>query len=419
MHGMRPHLLCIGGDDHALRIPFLLALRERGLNVSAAGTGDAGAFANAAIDYHPYAMSRFLAPRTDRAAIAALSRLIGELRPTIIQCFDTKPDILVPFAAHAAGGVPVVSTITGLGWLHSSRSPLALGLRPVFTLLQRKASRLTTELVFQNRDDEVFFARHRLLGTAGHRVIPGSGIDIARFDRAVADGPSPTALRAELALGEVPVVVTVARLTRQKGIATLLAAAAIVHRQVPDVRFLLIGPRENEGPLAIGKAEIDRHRPYVRALGVRADVPSLLRMADVFAFPTELREGVPRALMEACVAGLPCVTTDMPGCTDVIDHGTSGLVVPARSPARLAQAILQLLRDRTTARNYAARASAHVRKELNLDVTVERYAALYEEILCRLGGAARLWPAYAPLPPAKLAARSGAAASGPSVSSSG
>src|SRR5690606_35384806 len=155
--GMRPHLLCIGGDDHALRIPFLLALRERRLNVSAAGTGGEEAFVRAGIDFHRYAMSRFLAPRTDRAAIAALSRLIGDLRPTIIQCFDTKPDILVPFAAHAAGRVPVVSTITGLGWLYSSRSPLALSLRPVFTALQRRASRRTTALVFQNRDDEAFF----------------------------------------------------------------------------------------------------------------------------------------------------------------------------------------------------------------------------------------------------------------------
>jgi Glycosyltransferase len=419
MHGMRPHLLCIGGDDHALRIPFLLALRERGLNVSAAGTGGEEAFVRAGIDFHRYAMSRFLAPRTDRAAIAALSRLIGDLRPTIIQCFDTKPDILVPFAAHAAGRVPVVSTITGLGWLYSSRSPLALSLRPVFTALQRRASRLTTALVFQNRDDEAFFARRRLFGAADHRVIPGSGIDVERFDHAVAAGPSPAALRSELALGEAPVVMTVTRLTRQKGIATLLEAAAIVHRQAPDVRFLLVGPRESEGPLAIARDEIDRHAPYVRALGARADVPSLLQIADVFAFPTELREGVPRALMEACVAGRPCVTTQMPGCTDVIDHGTSGLVVPARSPARLAEAVLQLLRDRATARDYAARASAHVRKELNLDITVDRYAAVYEEILCRTGGAARLWPAYAPLPPAGVPARSGTTVPGQAASSSG
>lgn len=419
MHGMRPHLLCIGGDDHALRIPFLLALREQGLNVSAAGTGDGEAFNRAEIDYYRYAMSRFIAPRTDRAAVAALAGLIDELRPTIIQCFDTKPDILVPFAASIAGGVPVVSTITGLGWLYSSRSPLALGLRPVFTFLQRRASRRTTTLVFQNRDDEAFFARRGLLGGADHRVIPGSGIDVARFDRAVAEGPSRAALRAELGLGDAPVVVTVTRLTRQKGIPTLLEAAAIVHRRAPEVRFLLIGPRESEGPLAISADEIERHWPYVIALGARKDVPSLLKMADVFAFPTELREGIPRALMEACVAGLPCVTTDMPGCTDVIEDGTSGLVVPARSPTLLADAIMCLLRNRATAEVFGARASAHVRQELNLEVTVARYAAVYDEIIGRTAAGARLWPAYAPLMLVDPSARRSASPPGPSASSAG
>ena len=120
--------------------------------------------------------------------------------------------------------------------------------------------------------------------------------------------PSRKALRTELGLGDAEVVITVTRMTRQKGFPALLNAAAIVHRARPNVRFVLVGPRESEGSLAVSEAEIAAHSPYVIAVGARRDVPALLRMADVFAFPTEYREGVARVLLEASLARLPVIS---------------------------------------------------------------------------------------------------------------
>jgi len=237
--------------------------------------------------------------------------------------------------------------------------------------------------VFQNRDDLAFFKRHRMVGRGDHVVIPGSGIDIKRFERAGDAGSSPAELRDALGLGASEVVITVTRMTRQKGIPTLLDAAARVHQHRPSARFLLVGPRESEGPSAVTQAEIDRHAPYVLAIGPRADVPALLGIADVFAFPTEYLEGVPRALLEAAVAGRPIVTTKMPGCTDVICDGWNGFLVPPRDPRRLAERILDLLSDRATAAAMGARAAELVRKEFNLEVTVARYAAVYEDLVRR------------------------------------
>jgi glycosyltransferase involved in cell wall biosynthesis len=367
--------------DHALRIPFLLALRDKGFRVSAAGTGDPGPFVQAGIDYHPFHFARFVDPRADWRALRAISKLIANVRPAVVQCFDTKLNVLVPFAARGLHNVKIVSTINGLGWLYSSRSPMALGLRPVYRALQRLADRWTATTVFQNRDDQAFFMRHRMVGRGGNVLIPGSGIDIARFERAAATGPSPAELRETLGLGASEVIVTVTRMTRQKGIPTLLDAAALVHRHRPSVRFLLVGPRESEGPFAVTQAEIDRHAPYVVALGPRTDVPALLGLADAFAFPTEYLEGVPRALLEAAAAGRPIVTTRMPGCTDVISDGWNGFLVPPRDPRRLAERILDLLGDRTAAAEMGARAAHLVRTEFNLELTVARYAAVYEKLM--------------------------------------
>jgi glycosyltransferase involved in cell wall biosynthesis len=378
---LSPHLLCIGGEDHHLRIPFLLALGDRGIKVTAAGTGDGTAFANAGLDYRRFAFERFVNPLADVAAIKTLRGLISDIRPDLVQSFDTKPNLLVPFAARGDRVVAVIRTINGLGWIYSSRSMLALALCPIYRALHRLAARSTAMTVFQNREDKIFFERYAMVGNGPSRLIPGSGIDIEGFERTAEAGPSPGALRQALGLEDFEIVITVTRLTRQKGIPALLEAAALVHEVRPSVRFLLVGPRESEGPLAVTQAELDRHAPYVVAIGTRSDIPSLLKTADVFAFPTEYREGVPRALLEAALAGLPIVATSMPGCNDVVRDGWNGFLVPPHSPRLLASKIIDLLDDRSAARVMGARAAELVRQEFSLDLTVARYVAAYNELL--------------------------------------
>jgi hypothetical protein len=179
----------------------LLALRGKGFRICAAGTGDPAPFAQAGLDYHPFHLSRFVDPLADWTAFKVISKLIADVRPALVQCFDTKLNVLVPFAARGLRDVRVVSTINGLGWLYSSSSPMALGLRPVYRVLQRLADRWTAVTVFQNRDDQAFFMRHRMVGRGGNVVIPGSGIDIERFERAGAMGASSAELRQALCLG--------------------------------------------------------------------------------------------------------------------------------------------------------------------------------------------------------------------------
>lgn len=373
-------VLCVGGEDHDLRVPFLLALRAEGFDVVAAG-GREAAFAAAGIEWHPFSFSRFIAPRADMQSVADLRRLLARTRPGLVQGFDTKPALLVPLAARALPDVAAVRTINGMGWVFSSRSALAMTLRPAYRLLHRLAMRHAAVTVFQNAVDQAYFLRHGMARAPASRLIPGSGVDIAGFARALSVALPPAVLRESLGLGTSDVVITVSRLTRQKGIPTLLAAAAHVHRRRPRARFLLVGPRESEGQLGIDEAELARHARYVIPLGPRSDVPSLLRLADVFAFPTEYREGVPRVLLEAALAGVPIVTTRMPGCVDVVSDGASGLVVPPRDARALADGILAMLEDRDRARAMAARARAHVVAEFGLDLTAARYAALYRAVL--------------------------------------
>ena len=136
-----------------------------------------------------------------------------------------------------------------------------------------------------------------------------------------------------------------------------------------------------DGPLRDAlRGRIDRAdlASRVHLLGARRDVPSLLRAADVFVFPS-LTEGLPNALLEAMACGCPIVTTDVPGCRDLITAGETGLIVPFGDVAALSSAIVRLLDDRGLARQLGAHAAATVERDGHIDRTFAAYDDVYRE----------------------------------------
>ena len=378
---MGAHLLFIGGEDHHLRLPFMLALKERGYRVTAAASCAPEPFVQAGVDFEAIQFDRFISPHRDFASLRGLKKLFEKVDADVAHCFDTKLSLLVAFVARTRFRTLIVRTINGRGWIYSSRSAPAIALRRIYPSLQRLAAKSTNATIFQHNGDYSFFARNRLMGNGYATVISGSGIDVEGFERARARGPSASALREELGLGDAQVVITVTRVTRQKGIPALLKAAQLVHATRPNVKFLIVGSRKGEGPFAMSDEEMARQAPYVIAAGARTDIPSLLAMADVFAFPSEYAEGVPRALMEAALSRLPIVASDIEGCREVIRDGWNGRLTPMRDPEALAAGILSLLRDRDRAAAMAARGPETIRNTFCLDAVVARHAEVYERVL--------------------------------------
>lgn len=374
----RPRVWLIGTDDVRLRLPLVAALRARGFAPEVLGTVPDDTFAVAGVPYRQYRLDRWVDPFGDWAASRQLQRLFREERPEVVHGFDTKPAILAPLAAHAAGIERTVSTITGLGYLFSTSTPLAVSLRPAFHLLQRLASRQTEVMVFQNQQDQSYFRAHGLV-RAGHDVlIRGSGIAL---DELRVSAEAIAKLRMELELSGRRVVLMVSRLVALKGVREFLAAAAMVHAQWPEVAFLLAGPAVSEGRQAVPVEEVRRAGAFVRYLGARTDVPALLSLADVFVLPSYYREGVPRVLLEAAALGVPLITTDTPGCGDVVHHGVNGLLVPPRSAPALADAIIRLLASPDLRARMGAWSRVRIPSQFGLDGVADGYATVYDRVL--------------------------------------
>ncbi|MFL5736003.1 MAG: glycosyltransferase [Actinomycetota bacterium] len=173
-----------------------------------------------------------------------------------------------------------------------------------------------------------------------------------------------------------PVLLGVGRLAPQKGHRYLLRAMGDVVREFPDALLLIAGEghlREELGALA------DPLGDHVRFLGLRGDVPALLRRSDVFVFPS-LWEGVGTALREAMLLGRPVVASDIPAHREFVTDGVDGLLVPPADAEALATAILRMLRDPSEAEAIGNRAAASASR-FDIRRTTEELEAIYDEVI--------------------------------------
>jgi glycosyltransferase involved in cell wall biosynthesis len=373
----------VGGEDVRFRIPLLLALRDRGFEVGAVGSESGAAFADAQIPYYRYTLARGIDPLADLRTRREFSQLCQQHQPDLIHGFDTKPAMFAPIVAQRAGIRGRVRTINGMGYVFSETSPLTLTLRPIYRSLQRKASAATGITIFQNSDDREYFQQHKMVQTDKSDLILGSGIDLEQLMTKIPAADNLTQTRQELGLAGKLVVTMIARLVVTKGVLEFLQAARSVCQAMPDVVFLSIGPLASEGKQAISIEEIDSYADCVKYLGARSDIPTLLSLTDVFVLPTYYREGVPRVLLEAGAMGLPMVTTDMPGCRDVVRDDWNGYLIPPRDATSLATAILKLLHNPAQRIEMGARSKSHVVENFSLDRVADAYADIYHRVLAQ------------------------------------
>lgn len=279
-------------------------------------------------------------PFRDLLAVIRLARAYRVECPDIAHHHTVKCVLYGSLAARLAGltgdGPATVNSITGLGHLFLSRSPVVRAARAALLVLYRMVARWPrVHFLFQNPDDLAVFARLGVALPGRFTLVRGSGIDLRRFH--------PPAREREA--GPVRVLFA-SRLLKEKGLYELRQAALLLRDRGVPCELVFAGGLDEGNPSSLTFAEIEAWQAegWMRWLGHVEAMDDLLRSADICVLPS-WREGLPRSLLEAAASGRAIVATDVPGCREVVDHGNTGLLVPVRSPEALADAIERLARD--------------------------------------------------------------------------
>ncbi len=364
------------------RRSLALALREAGHEVLLLSPpGEYGARLRAlGLRWEPVPMDRrSLNPLREAAVLAHLWRLFRRERPDLVHGFTIKCAVYGSLAARLAGVPARVNAVTGMGYVFTSTDAKARALRPLVRLLMRAAlDGRDARLILQNPDDVAVFEQARLVAPGHIRLIPGSGVDCVRF------APGESVGRVHAPDADTPPfrVLLAARLLWDKGLAEFVDAARRLHGEGRAIDFLLAGDPDPGNPAAVPEATVHDWvaEGLLHWLGHVDDMPALFASVDVVVLPS-YREGLPKGLIEAGACALPLVTTDVPGCREVVTDGVDGLLVPVRDAGALATAIARLHDDPVLAARLGAAARQRALDEFDERIVIARTQAVYQELL--------------------------------------
>jgi len=356
------------------RLPLAEAARRAGYEVhiatGAATADEVRSLEIAGFNYHSLGLKRASGnPFHNAALLLQLFKVYRAVRPAIVHHVTIKPVILGTLAARILHVPAVVNAVSGLGYSFSSTESRRKSLRYLVGLAYRaclKHPRMT--VIFQNVDDRLDFLNWTRIRSLNHVLIAGSGVDIKRFY------PTPEP-------GGIVRVVVPARMLRDKGIVEFAMAIGSLRSKGVLVEGLLAGSPDPENPESLTEPELRALETQygVRWIGHCNDVADLFSSAHIACLPS-YREGLPKALIEASAAGRAIVTTDVPGCKHVVEDGVTGLLVPARQVAPLAEAIGRLIADPGLRLRLGTAARARAEAQFGIDRIVSETLHLYSRM---------------------------------------
>ena len=356
------------------RLPLALAARAAGFDVHVATSDSDPAslrkIAECGLPFHPLDLRQHgLNPLIEFKTILALRALYRHLQPDLLHHVSIKPVIYGGIAARLCGCRNVVQAMSGLGYVFVNRGAKA----KLLNMLSRPAFKLAlggekTQAIFQNPDDRQLFVQRKLVARHKTLVIRGSGVDENIFR------PSDENMT------ERPVVLFAGRLLLQKGIGDFVEVA---RRLRGKARFRVAGYEETTSPLNVSAAQLQAWEAegLIEWLGASADMPAVYADSNIVCLPSTYGEGVPKVLIEAASCARACVTTDTPGCREIVRHDVNGLLVPPNDIDALTQALQRLIENPAKRLKMGAAGRQTVLEGFTLRQVVNETLALYNALL--------------------------------------
>lgn len=307
-------------------------------------------------------------PIKDLGYLLKLYSLFRQIKPDIIFLYTIKPNIYGSIAGHMLG-IPVVAMVAGLGYAFSGQSLVRRLGRRLYKYGLQKAEKVIV-LNQSNYDtlcENGFVEKEKLLLFEG-----GEGVDMEQYPY---KEDNYTKVR----------FLMVARILYDKGYSEYVDAARIVKNKYPDIKIELLGPLAEDSPMGVPRAvvEADHNSGAITYLGETNDVPHYVgKDGVVVVVVSSYKEGLNRSLMEACSMGRICITSDIPGCKEIVDNGLNGLLVEPKNPERLANAMIDLI-ERTPEKLRQMSELSHNKAMKYFDIrhVIKKYDCLLSEFV--------------------------------------
>lgn len=323
------------------------------------------------LTYHPLQMSRWGGrPLQELRSLLSIYRLFRNLKPDLVHKVTIKPVIYGGLMARLTGVPAVISSVSGLGFIFLAQGFFAGIVREGVRVAYRLALAHPRSLViFQNPDDREEFIKRGLVAADKTVIIKGSGVDVDLFTVT----PEPQS---------AVTVIFPSRMLRDKGIEEFVEAAGMIRAKGVNARFALVGDTEPGNPASVPVSQLQNWHEsgVVEWWGYRENMPHVLAQSHIVCLPS-YREGVPKALIEAAACGRPIVTTDVPGCREIVRHGYNGLLVPARDSLSLMKALHTLILDPSLRKDFGAHGREMAVCEFSVDRVIRETLALYRDLL--------------------------------------
>lgn len=297
--------------------------------------------------------------------------LTSKIKPDIVHCISIKAFILGLLYSTIFRKTNVVIAISGLGSIFTAtqnqsisskfRQIMVLTLLKIFTTLSPRV-----KYIVQNQDDKLFLEFQLNIFTENISLIQGSGAKVEDFMKCCPFNKDKKVLMAS-------------RILVNKGVEEYLTATKNLKKKHPDWEFFLAGVIDTDSPAAFSEADFYKllSQSGCNYLGYIDLMSELLNDVSIFVLPS-YREGFPKAIIEAGLAGCAIVTTDVSGCRDAILDGSVGILVKPKNSAELEKGIAALIGEKKMRIEMASSMQVHARKNFGIENIVHKHIQIYE-----------------------------------------
>ena len=297
--------------------------------------------------------SRGTNPIQDLILMKKYRSLLREIRPCAVLTYTIKPNVYGGMVC-AELNIPYIVNITGLGTAVENAGVLSKITTTLYKLALRKASKI----FFQNQSN-LDFMKNKNIVKENYDLLPGSGVNLQEYRPL----PYPE--------GAITNFVFIARVIKEKGIDQYLDAAEYIYRQYPNTRFHICGFCSEEYKSVLAQ---HKYSECVIYHGSVKDMVPIYEMSSCTVHPTYYPEGMSNVLLESCASARPIITTNRPGCGEIVDDEVNGYIVHEKNSADLIEKIETFLAlSYEQKREMGLHGREKIEREFDRHIVIEKY----------------------------------------------